>query len=501
MPRPTLFRLLVQERCWDNWVVFCEHFEETAWVLSKETNSPRLAGVTVGRRTFDRWFRGDWYGRPHRETARVLDRMLGFSCAELFAPAPDVLNARKTVHDKGGLQASLVIGQRWPTSRLFLSAAEDVADSWELTGRNVLDGTTAAVYFLPATRAGGEVSLRPPESASLERFLRPARRGLLVGVEEQGDDLRLYVIDSTSARRSRAAFAGRGGELVLSAAHELDDMTYGILWSLVQLDDGLLADDQALHEEQEVLDTYLSLPRSAPSRMTVPVFTSVGANWLGSAFCAQHIQRRLEGAMEPPLFWTREQTGEESAAWLFFRHKTAYLQAIGRQFGGAVSPLARTFCIPEAEVARTSPYERIVLFLVIALMEMCGIRVHVTVRPEYSAVDGFALVPGQRAVVANWVRTEALWRADTTTVRAELRGYQEVFNDAAEQSVLNGSDPETRLRALAGYLELDWGWLVRRARGLGECGLAGLIRPRSRLLSIDALDDVLRFLGALVPDR
>lgn len=56
MPRPTLFRLLVQERHWDNWAVFCDHFEEAARALAKEARDPRLASVTVARRTFDRWF-------------------------------------------------------------------------------------------------------------------------------------------------------------------------------------------------------------------------------------------------------------------------------------------------------------------------------------------------------------------------------------------------------------------------------------------------------------
>lgn len=501
MPRPTLFRVLVQERHWDNWVVFCGHFEETARALAKEVNAPRLASVTVARRTFDRWFAGDWYGCPQKDAARVLERLLGFPRTELFAPAPDVLEARKTVHDRGGVRASVVISQRWPTSRLFLSAADGVADSWELTGRNVLDGTTSAVHFLPAARREDEVSLRPQDPGSLARFLRQARRGLLVGVEEREDDLRLYVIDSVNARKNLAAFTSRGEGLALLAAHELDDLTYGILWSLVQLDDGLLADDRALDEEQQVLETYLRLPRSAPSRMTLPMLTSVGANWLGSAFCAQHIQRRLHQASEAPLFWTREQTGEEAAAWLFFRHKVAYLKALRWQFGDAASPLSRTFCIPEAEVTRTGRYERVLLFLAIAMMEMYGIRVQVTTRAEYSAVDGFALVPGQRAIVANWVRTDELWITDSTTARADLRSYHEAISDAADQSLLRGPDPETRLRVLADYLDLDWRWVTRRCRDLGDCGVANLVWPRSRLISIDALDEVLRFLGHLVPDR
>jgi hypothetical protein len=501
MPRPSLFRLLVEERRWSSWAVFSHHFEAAARDLARRTNSPSLASVTVGRRTFDRWFSGEWFGSPHREAARVLEELLGFPCEELFSPAPDVLNARKAVHDRGGLQASISISRRWPTSRLFMSAAGDVADSWELTGRNVLDGTTAAVQFCSASCDGETVSISPPDAGSLQRFLRPARRGLLVGVQEREEDLQLFVIDSLNARRALSSFCGPDGTLVVPAAYELDDLTYGILWALVQLDDGLLADDQALDEEQRVLDTYLSLPRSAPSRMSVPELTTVGSSWLGSMFCAQHIQRRLHDASEPPVFWTREQTGEEAAAWLFFKHKTAYLRALSDQFAGPASRLSRAFCVPEAEVARSGTYERILLFLAIAIMEQHGIHVQVTARPEYSAVDGFALVPGQRAVVANWVRTDALWMADTSVSQSALRGYSAILDDARGQNVMDGQDSETRLCALADYLELDWPWLVRRCRELGACGVGGFARPRSRLIGLTPLDEVLRFVGSLALER
>lgn len=501
MPRPTLFRLLVQERRWDSWVVFCEHFERAARDAAVKTNSPRLAGVTVGRRTFDRWFSGDWRGRPHHDAARVLENLLGFSTAELFSPAPDVFGAASTVHDRGGLAASLVIGERWPTSRLFLSATGDAADSWELIGRSSLDGTTTAVQFHSATARGATVHVPVADAEALGRFLRPARRGLLVAVDEHGEDLRLYVVDSSNARRALAAFPGTDGALALPAAHELDDLTYGILWSLIQLDDGLLADDHVLDEERQLMDAFLPLPRSALSRETRPELSTVGSAWLGSAFCALHIQRRLDGVSQPPVFWTREQTGEQAAAWLFFRHKLAYLHSLADRFSGVSASMSRTFCIPEPEVARSCRYERVLLFLAIALMELHRIRVHVTVRPEYSTVDGFALAAGQRAVVANWVRTEALWKADTITARTDLRAYQEVFSDAVSSSVMDGPSPERRLRTLADYLGIDWPWLVRRCRALGASGVAGLIRPRNRLMGLGALDEALNFVGAFTPAR
>lgn len=58
-----------------------------------------------------------------------------------------------------------------------------------------------------------------------------------------------------------------------------------------------------------------------------------------------------------------------------------------------------------------------------------------------------------------------------------------------------GGHPRDRLAALATYLGLDWLW--RRCADLGEHGCAGLVYPRSRLLSTNAIDAALRFTGML----
>jgi hypothetical protein len=501
MSKPTLFRVLVQERRWSNWAVFCGHFEKAGRDLARETGESRLASVTVGRRTFDRWFAGDWYGRPQLDAGRVLERLLGFPSTELFSPAPDVFGAGRMVHHRGDLSASLSIGERWPTSRLFMSSGE-TADSWEFAGRSVLDGTTSAVQFHQASVTGQTAQVQVSDGELLRRFLRPARRGLLVAVEEgeETEHPRMFVIDAGNVRRTMQSFPSASGMLKIPVSQELDDFTYGLLWSLIQLDDGLLADDQALDEEQRLVDAFLPLPRSAVSRETQPGLTQVGSHWLGSAFCARHVLRRLDGVSEPPVFWTQEQTGEQAAAWLFFEHKIAYLRALAQRFGGAATPMTRTFCLPESEVSGSSRYEKVLLFLAIALMEYHGIHVRVTGRTEYAAVDGFALASRDRAVVANWVRAEGIWRADTVTARPDLRGYQEITGDAAASGVIESATSVGRLRALADYLALDWQWLVRRCEELGDSGVAGLARPRSRLITLDGLDRVLQYVGGLSAD-
>ncbi|MFF4934544.1 hypothetical protein ACFY2H_37545 [Streptomyces griseofuscus] len=72
-----------------------------------------------------------------------------------------------------------------------------------------------------------------------------------------------------------------------------------------------------------------------------------------------------------------------------------------------------------------------------------------------------------------------------------------MFADAQRADVIVGEDPASRLRSLAEYLGLDWNWVTARCHALGEHGVAGLVRPRSRLLTVEALDETLLFLGKL----
>jgi hypothetical protein len=496
---PTLFSLLLKEQNLTTWEVFCVPYTATGRRLAEETNNRRLATVGLGRTTFDRWSSGTWFGRPRDEAAQILERMFGHPVDVLFAPAP---GANEPPVAMGSVAKQ--VGSRWPTSSLLIPAGGP-AGTWEITGRHRLDGTSAAVHLLPVTKHGEEVNpaqLDQDAQRDLEGFLRPARRGFLVGVEERLGDLELYVREAASARRAGRPGPRSTGAVSIPSAYLLDDLTYGILWALTQLDDGLLADDQVLDSERHIISTYLSLPRSAPSQFLVDL-SAAGSSWMGSAFCAQHIEQELAEASEVPIFWTREQSGEEAAPWLFFKHKLDYLQTLTR-FHSSSAQTVRVFCLPEIEVARSEPYERVLLLLAIALMERLGIRVRVIPQPEYTEVDGVALVPGHRAVVANWVRAPggALWAASITSARGDLRTYASAFADAQSNDVLAGaSDPAGRLRILSGYLGLDWSWLTSRCRSLGEYGVAGLVRPRSRLLTVQALDETLLFLGKLTSDR
>jgi hypothetical protein len=498
MRRPTLFHVRLKERGWDSWEEFCVHFAASARELAKKTGRRRLVTASVGRTTFDRWASGTWYGRPRAEAAEILQHMLGDSVDDLFSPVRTPVELRQPPNE-----AAALIADWWPSTSRLIVPVTGAAGTWELTGRDSLDGTAAAVHIMTALYDGGsdEVQVLGHDGGhGLEQFLRPARRGFLMGVEERAHDHRLYVLDAAPARRAHAAAAPHDGAITIPRAYALDDLTYGILWALTQLDDGLLADDQTLDSESGNLETYLALPRSAPSRLLLDL-TSVGTSWWGSAFCAHYIERQLQNATEVPAFWTREQCGAEAAPWLFFRHKVEYLHRTGR-FTSNSQATSRVFCVPEASVAPTERYERILLLLAITLMERYGIRVRLVADPAYADMDGVALIPGQRAVIANWVRVrgEALWAASTSSSRGDLRSYATAFGDAEEANVLTGPDPKSRLEQLAHFLDIDWTWATARCRDLAERGVSGLVRSRSRLLTIEGVDDALSFLGTFAPE-
>ncbi|MGW3955354.1 hypothetical protein ACWEKM_31480 [Streptomyces sp. NPDC004752] len=101
LTRMTLFRRLVQERRWTTVETFNTHFTRAGRELAEESGNSRLAGISVARRTFDRWMAGELKGLPQRDTRAILEYLFQQPVARLFG-AVDVHGARGTAR----LQAS-----------------------------------------------------------------------------------------------------------------------------------------------------------------------------------------------------------------------------------------------------------------------------------------------------------------------------------------------------------------------------------------------------------
>ncbi|MDG4787653.1 hypothetical protein O7626_17200 [Micromonospora sp. WMMD1102] len=288
----------------------------------------------------------------------------------------------------------------------------------------------------------------------------------------------------------------RNSRLLIPRAYQLDAISAAVLWAVANLDLSLLLDDTRLNAAQAAAFDYRRLTRSAASRDVADDLDPVSRLWLGSTFCADHIRRHSAILSDVPLCWTREQRGEEASTWLLFRHRLHYLRQTAERFRNAFQPMTRMFYVPPPAAATSSTPERILLLLAVALMESLDIQTAVTDEPEYGTLPGLVL-DQRHAIIASWIRADGIWHVDVTDQPSLLAEYHDALGYLRAHSVIAADTPASRLRNLADYLNLDWQWLQRRCADLSQYGFAGLAEPRSRLLSLDGVDQACRFVGTL----
>lgn len=354
-------------------------------------------------------------------------------------------------------------------------------------GRNIAT-TALPVLALPAVSFHGN-GLRLATGRDTDAWSRMPMRALIVASRVVEGMKRHFALDARWGVSERPA----GAKVDVPVAYELDDLTYGILWAVAGFDAALLGDDGALHDLLPLTTRAHEGPDTLRDALGQRELTDGSRMLLGSETCARYILSQRDRLGGEPVFWTREQRGEEAATWLFFKHKLDYLRrtAPGRPGSGS----GRAFCVPAAAVSTSPSYERVLLFLAMALMESCGIRTWLTDDSSYEQTDGFVLVPGHGAIIATWVRSEGASNVALTARPHTLRSFAEVTAHASHHSVTGSQTPEHRLAATAEYLELDRAWLARRCRQLALEGTARLASPRSRHLSVDGLDAACRYVA------
>ncbi|MFE7115956.1 hypothetical protein ACFU99_11115 [Streptomyces sp. NPDC057654] len=474
---------------------FATRFEQTAHRLAEETGEAQLATASVSRSSYRRWLEGKQVPQG-KKTTRVLYAMFSVPMKELVGAAPAHAPTRtpRCAH-------RVPLLNRWNTSEFTTAAPASGADStWWLSPAergNLFRGVSLTAQLYRARQVNDTLLLAPEYRSHLRAFVQPANRTVVLAAPESTPGEDIYLLDSGHVRRQLAAEPPQR-QVTLPRSYRLDALTYGITWALANLDAALLTDDAALAGEQQELNGRFSAPRSV-ARTELPHLSRIGAAWLGSHVCAQHLTRQLQGGRQPPQFWCREQYGEEAAAALFFRDRHQALEATSR-LGAPGTEVGGAFCLPETIVMQGQEYERILTFLSLALLERRGITTWVCTDPEYSQVDAVTLLPEHRAIVANWLRAGGdIWHVDTVEARPHLRDYAQTLDYVRQHTAVPGSDPAARLRSLAYYLELDWPELVVRCRELGQDGVAGLFQPHSRHLTLKELDAVLSFVGGLDP--
>ncbi|WP_166458905.1 helix-turn-helix domain-containing protein [Verrucosispora sioxanthis] len=355
-------------------------------------------------------------------------------------------------------------------------------------------GVPVDVEVYPAVD-DGRIIATIPRTDTDRQWRRPLQRRLIAGQVTASTGDGLFALDSRQASR-RLVDIDDDVRLLIPRVYQLDAITAAVLWAVANLDQSLLLDDARLDASRTAATEYSHLTRSAVSGDIGHDLETVSRLWLGSAFCADHISRQSADLTDVPVFWTREQTGEEASTWLLFSHKLRYLKATSARFTSGSQQATRLFCVPPATVQTSTESERILLLLAAALMESFGVRVAITDEPEYGTVPGFVLTP-RRAIVATWIRTDGVWQVDVTDHPSTLAEYRDAAGHVQAHSVITADTAGSRMRALADYLNLDWTCLRTRCAELGDYGLAGIAEPRSRLLSLDGVDRACRFVGSL----
>jgi hypothetical protein len=430
------------------------------------------------------WEQG-WYTWPRKYARDALCQVLGASDAEALgfedrrSSGADLAKVRvvtpetTALIDLAGLNGQGSLGQ-------------DEVGRLEVPGGRLFSGLDLEALYWPAEPIGHD--RLAVASLSDEATVRPDKRSAVIAVTDAAGEEWYHVADGRQFTRKPL---GPDRTRELPSAYVLDDLTVAILWMITNTDAALLADDYSLDHYRTQLSPYDELPSSSLTFGAVPDLHELSARWLGSRFCADHILRNLNRLTSAPLFWSREQRGEEAAAWLIWTHKIQYLGATSKM----LKPHRRAFCIPEYEVKNSPRYERIVLLLAAALMEAFQIAVDVTTDPDHGQVEGFVL--GGEAIVANWLRAPGLWYVDASAPPSRRAVYCDIAAAASNRSIIDQPTAARRLEALAGYLNIPWRWFRQRCTELSAVGAGGIAQPRSRLLSTMGLDLALSYVASL----
>ncbi|WP_051900482.1 hypothetical protein [Streptomyces aureus] len=497
LTRPTLLYAVLEKRQWLRFEVFQLQLKDAGARAAAHYRNPRLATMHITKTTFKRWLVGEQ--EPRGDTATVLEFWLGHSVQELLGPAP----MRKVVLARVPHDASLAavhrFDVRFDSSHLSVNGPlPGTGGVWHLDGLRILDGTSVAVQMYEAEPRGDTVVIGHEDREHLRYFTRARRRALLIAAlgARGADDL--YVMDAAYARRQLLMPVNR---LPIPSAYRLDELVYALLWAALNVDDSLLADDQALHIEQQRLAAHLDQPRSAAARAAYPDLTEVGAAWLGSHACASYLRRHLSPADAAPLLWSRAQYGGQAAGWLLFTERHQVLQLMQECSAGAEGTAGCVLGIPESAVKDSEGYERILLLLTIALMESYGLTVHIHKEQAYSDTAEFIISPQRLAVIADWLSSDAVWHVDSRTSKSEIDSFAHAVDHARSHSIASARTPYERLRQAANYLECDWDWLVMRCQEVSAYGVGGLLQLRSHLIQTCGIERALSFLSDSAASR
>lgn len=200
MQRATRFRQLCERNYWTVFASFNIRFERAAREVAGIDGDPRLAEVSVGSRSYDRWMAGDLKTLPWPNTCRILEHLFGEPASQLFGPPlaepaaltnglPQVDGRAITVPPAAPLPPlapSAAVAEADVTVPELLLHGFDApvsvaAQTYRLTSSNASDSVLAMVKQTIAKIVARYEAVGPQQLAGEARVLREMLHGTLGG--------------------------------------------------------------------------------------------------------------------------------------------------------------------------------------------------------------------------------------------------------------------------------------------------------------------------------
>lgn len=276
--RMTLFRQLVQEQGWTTIETFSTHFARAGRELAEQAGNSRLAGVTVARRTFDRWMAGELKRLPNRDTRAILEHLFQQPVARLFGDVDAGGESRAAEHQ----------------------AATGPAASQSLLGSGPVQG-----------------GILPPSPSLWQRGADVDRRQLLQAGSAAAALPLLPAPAGGSARPHLGRITPDQSEALLVHLREM--------WHLLVQSDNLLGPLHALagvHQNLELLQEFLehAEPRLRGEALVLAARYAESAAWLHED-CAADESGAAQAAYwtNQAMAWAVEAGDDMMTAWTLFR--------------------------------------------------------------------------------------------------------------------------------------------------------------------------------------
>lgn len=236
-----------------------------------------------------------------------------------FSVTPAGGHDRTTQSDLG---EALSRGLPGSSAAIVLSNA-GTAWQWELPGGRAFGGASLPAYLGEVSWSTGHTAVIAERgSQSLGEFVSSAPRGVIIAASSSEHGTSHVLLDVIAARKQI-----RSSAIAIPQAFQVDDLTLGILWALSNMDEALLNDDGVLAQARQCVRNPGKLDDLVIPSGGLAELSTISYMWLGSDSCARFVVSNIHDFSNRPVFWTREQRGEEGSTWLFFKHKLDYLKA------------------------------------------------------------------------------------------------------------------------------------------------------------------------------